>query len=229
MARSRSGGDDQKQVLTITLVLFVLLSIILSIVAFFGYSEQGEKDKEIAGLKAKFKAAERDRDANAVAMVALKEMIGANLATKAEQEKLAGLRNQSKDADGKMTFENVTAPHKDITWDANQKVPEVTYMDRIKKLQAGVANSAKAEKALEEQKKKDDQEYQQNIAALKKANAEMKKALDDVAAQIQQKFDGVDKRYREHIEKLVASMPNFEAQERRSASWSRNVTKPWAP
>ena len=52
MARSRSGGDDQKQVLTITLVLFVLLSIILSVVAYFGYAEQGELENQLAAAKA---------------------------------------------------------------------------------------------------------------------------------------------------------------------------------
>ena len=221
MARSRAGADDQKQVLTITLVLFVLLSIILGVVAYFGYAEQGELQTQIKASKAVAKRAGDERDAAKVAMTALKEMIGANLATKEEQQQFEGLRNITKEkgADGKdrLVFDSTTGPHKDfgIVWDPTQKLPGTTYMDRINKLQKDMKKVDEAQDQLEAQAKKNEQQYQQNVAALKKANEDMKKALDETSVVIGKKFTDIDARYNEQIDKLVKAMPNFEALEKK--------------
>lgn len=220
MARSRSGADDQKQILTITLVLFVLLSIILGVVAYFGYAEQGEIQKQLAAQTALAKTAARDRDIANVEKIALKKMIGENIATAEEDQELEGKRNQFKvkDKDGKerMVFDVVTDPHKEeITWDNNQKLPAKTYMDIVRDLRKKLAKAVKTEQELKEQAKQKEKKYNEDVAALQKANADMKAALDETSALIAKKFTDIDGRYKEHIDRLVKAMPNFEAQEKK--------------
>ena len=55
-------GAESKQGLIITLVCFILLSIILVITTYYGYAGQADKDKSVADAKKEADSAKKDRD-----------------------------------------------------------------------------------------------------------------------------------------------------------------------
>src|ERR1700733_1306428 len=55
-------GSESKQALTIALVMFVLLTVILGIVAYFGYAEQDNLEQKRVKAEDARKFAEKERD-----------------------------------------------------------------------------------------------------------------------------------------------------------------------
>ena len=74
-ANKGGGGGDSKQGLIITLVLFVLLSIILSVVAYYGYADQQRLTDAAKDAKQKEDTAKKDRDSEKFQRALLRSII----------------------------------------------------------------------------------------------------------------------------------------------------------
>src|SRR5262249_31046653 len=99
MAR-RNGDGDSKQGLTIALVLFVLLSIVLGLMAYFGYAEARASDEEIKKLRADVSAVKDQLSEAQLSQAML--VIGSGFGSAKEEKDHALAMNSLKKANKKL-------------------------------------------------------------------------------------------------------------------------------
>ena len=201
MAKKKGGGTNLG--LIITLVFFVLTTVILGVTTYMGYSDQ--ETKETAKKEAEKGKAVADADAKYLRMQVriLRPWMGYPVAgveaAEVAREKKLFEDNQFPAAANQKDKEEVVKLFKTLgeamPWGAGDATPTLTYEQRLTKFGTDLADSKaktkKAEDAVKrvEQEKKDSEDAKdKEIAALKqsftdysvKLTAELKKGLADI-------------------------------------------------
>jgi hypothetical protein len=161
-------GGDSKQALIITLVCFVVLSLVLGLTTYFGYSGQKEFEDAQKDAKAKAAAMEKSRDWYKFQAVLLRNYAG--YPAKNDANDLPVLRGKF-DTNGLLPegdeMADVTALVKTLDsglqWDNSLKKPRNTFAQEVGKLNEELKNAR---------------------ARLDKAESELKKAKDDYAGML---------------------------------------------
>jgi hypothetical protein len=185
-------GADSKQGLIITLVIFVLLSIILAVTTFYGFDGQNALLKEKQDAVAAKDSITKERDKEKFQKALAKEVLG--VAGKEDKDTLSGLIGQYKE---QPEFKNIMEDPKmkALRWDNAQNKPAESMADRDAKLTSQVNN-------LQQQ--------------LDKEKANLKRAKDDYEAQ-QAALDAQLKKFQSDYNKLNAA--HVELQQKKSQEY----------
>ena len=161
MAKKKTDGSNLG--LIITLVFFVLTTVILGVTTYMGYSEQGEKETAKKKAEQEKGVAENDAKWNRMKSRVLTRWIGKDIpgveATEISREMKQFEDNQFPAATGQKDKDDFAKVVKELNqampWDAGKDAtPSVTYEQRVAKLNADVAEwKAKTKKAEEATKK----------------------------------------------------------------------------
>jgi hypothetical protein len=168
---ANKGGGDSKQGLIITLVIFVLLSIILSVVAYYGYADQQKLMDDKKAAEGKEATMKKDRDAQQYQKALLRTLVG--IPDKGDGETLSGLGSQ-------MQAERAAIVNSDklkglgIGWDEATNKPNRSLVDEMARLGSELRSTQlkgeKTEQALKKARDDFEAERTADQAALKKAN-----------------------------------------------------------
>ncbi|MBY0522945.1 MAG: hypothetical protein K2R98_06085 [Gemmataceae bacterium] len=205
MVRSRNRSDDQKQILTISLVLFVLLSLILGGTTYLGYADSADERKGRLEEKDKNKVMRRNLEEQTLMTSTYKALVGYD--DKSDLKNIQGYKREHKD-----NWNAEIAKHgKTIPWNATEDLPGTTYSALIEKLTKEKMEAAKGRVTCEEQSAKARADFNKQRAELLKSNEDLKQALKDSSAKVQENFENIDKKYKMAIETLTAALPDNEA------------------
>lgn len=216
---ARHNDAESKQGLTVALVLFVLLSVVLGLMAYFGYADQEalKKTAKNESDKAKVLVLERDR---AKLLLAVNQTFIGSAANKKEDKQITeiiiGLRNGKDKVDDLTHREAYEAElkrltdKKAVTWDVVSERPDENLLDRIAKLEKSAKNENMLAKQQQDLLRKAEEAFQNQIAAANKAReaAEdgQKKTKDDVEKRIK----GIDDGYNKTIEEFKKNITDAE-------------------
>jgi hypothetical protein len=148
-----SKGGDSKQGLVIALVCFVLLSLILGVVAYYGYADQATLQTAKSDAEKKEKTANSERDYYKFVATYCKSAIGQNVSKKELSEDLPVLREKwdGGQLDGPEKAEVAglikTLDGSVLGWDPQRKLPKSTFTSRLSQLDTD--NKALAEKVAQ--------------------------------------------------------------------------------
>jgi hypothetical protein len=200
-------GGDSKQGLIITLVCFVLLSIILGVVAYYGYADQATLIANEKKAKDEKTSVEKNREYYKFQAALLKAYVGLNQSKKELTEVLPVLRDQwdgnQLDGDDKAEVVNLvkSLDEKVLGWNKGLKKPETTFMEKISKLEGELKSERQVllqQKdqidALKEQLKNERDAY---VAQLQKIQEDYAKAKNDNLADMKKRADELDTRLKE--------------------------------
>jgi hypothetical protein len=202
MVRART--DDQKQILTICLVLFVLLSIVLGATTWLGYSGQTELEESRKKAKADQKVAEDSKNRQEAQLIALRLITGT--ADEKDQKQMQGLGRIYQPAIDAEAARVGNA----IVWDATQHLPNqnlLTQLEEMKKKQDAALAKVKATDARDETNRKD---YEAKIKEKDQALADLDKKLKDTSLAIDQRLKGVEDEYAKAFKALKDALPDNE-------------------
>jgi chemotaxis protein histidine kinase CheA len=195
MARSRSKGGES-QALVVSLVLFVLLSIILGITTFLGYSGQDELFK-----RAEAKEKEADiATKNILREKALKLMwkSGVNALQGDEKQEYTNV----KDTYGPKDLDPEGKAAKGLEYDTTAHAFKKSAIEENEALKNALKTSQNAEATakqnLEDTKKKFEKDILDKDAEVKKTKEELAKTKDEIKAKIAE----IDKNYQAKIKEF---------------------------
>lgn len=181
----RSNRGESKQGLTVTLVLFVFLSVILGIVAYVNWSSSVESEKKIADLEKAKKDWETDRTALKLQLSVDRIIIGIGTA---EDKQIVDGNKAMKEG---TVFESETKKFQpqDLSWDKEAEEPAKTYITKIKELSAELSKANAATKAANDEKEANHKKFEQDRAAFAKEKADLVKKLDETKDEIKKTVD----------------------------------------
>lgn len=190
MARHSHGGHESKQALTVTLVLFILLSLILGVLTYLGYAEAGKQEEEAKKAKAEKTAMSKQR--NEQKMRAILARIVEGRPEKDDETELVDLKAQHPEA----YKSEVERYKKEVRWNVHQDKPEKdgTYKATIEKLRTEYAAELKKAQTLQTQ-----------LDDLKAENDKLVKMKDEGKATS-------DKNYEELKAKTEAALAKYQAE-----------------
>lgn len=206
-------SDESKQGLIITLVLFVMLSMVLGLMAYLGYASARDGDEIVAKAKiseANMKA-ERDQAKVTAALYQLASGVGNPKEEKQYLETIGGLKNLKSDKNDKESIyerEVAKLEKKGLEFDKDTDRFKGTLFSKVTETKALFDNEAKlkADKDLALDKERKD--FQRDIAAMRdakgKAEDMLAKTKDDVDKRLKgvsDNYDAVVKEFRESIVK----------------------------
>jgi hypothetical protein len=216
MAARGGGGGDSKQGLVVALVLFVLLSIILGLTTYFGYSEAGKAQDEAKKADAKFKDKDKEADWYKFQAWTYRAYMGYPIA--ASLDDLTTLRGQYNNGTGglvsgndKFKDDNVKflqdTLEKPLGWDDKQKKPVKTFEGEVSRLakelraanaqvkqtQDLLADANKKLAAKEDELKAARDEFEAKYAKLNKDREADRKDYDDKLRVLRDQLEGITK------------------------------------
>lgn len=203
MARSRSRGGESKQTLVVSLVVFVLMTLLLAVIAFLGYSGQDELMKSEKQAKELMKIAQ-DNERKEKVQKLLWKLAGGG-AEGDDKQNFEDVKNlQSKDIDAEVKKVKL------LEWDAEKRAFAKTYPDEIAALKKD-RDEERKNRALEREeakkiKDKLEREVLEKDALVKEANKKRDEAIADVAKQIaaiKANYDATNKKFTDAIEKYT--------------------------
>jgi len=203
MVRART--DDNKQILTICLVLFVLLSLVLGGVAYLGYAGQNELEKEKADLKAKYEQARKDADTQTLLLATAHAISGID--DKKDLDNLKGLkRAHQKDFDAE-----VAKYGKDVAWDANQDLPAQHLLGMLDACRKKLDAAEKGKKTSDDQRDVARKEYEQKIKEKDKALTDLDEKLKATSKAIEDRGKALQDEYDKALKALKDALPDNDA------------------
>src|SRR5262249_27182613 len=155
-------GGDSKQALVVTLVFFILLSIILGIVTYMGYDGWNASDKEKAKEAAAAKSAKDDAETQRAIALLYRSYLGQPVQDQKELPVVYERASKSKDNDGNVAV--LAKLEQELGWDKAKGLPT---NDKTRQVAA-----------LEKQKKDAFEQLAQTKEELDKRMGELKKARD---------------------------------------------------
>jgi hypothetical protein len=179
-------GSDSKQALVVTLVFFILLSIILGVMTYMGFSGQDklEADKKTAENTAK--DAKNNDEMHESEAVVLRAFIGGKEISPADQGKIGASHEKTANANAKDdSFNNLAAVRKleqVYGWDPQKNLPK--------------SDIAREKTELEKQLKDAKDKLAENTEELKKREGEAKK--------YREQRDAFEVEYKKKLEELNA-------------------------
>jgi hypothetical protein len=203
-------GGDSKQALTISLVLFVLLSIILGVVAYLGYSEQGDLTRDLKNARDEKKTVQDLYNRERLQRVIYKIGAGHGEQDKQDEERndyrtYSALHNQFPEQ-VKEELARMKKRNPGFDWPEGKDRPPVTYLQQVLNLQ----------KALDQEKKKTEDADKLAKEAEKARDDALKQAADQRAAfnkditDLQQKLAKVPEDKSEGFKKLQDDYTNLQ-------------------
>jgi hypothetical protein len=164
-------GAESKQGLVITLVGFVLLSIILGVTTYYGYAEQDALRKAATDAKNEATSAKKNRDWYKYVALKLKEYTGD--LTKQETEELSVAPGKSSPGEDQAAYNALFAELQNkLAKDATTVEP---YRQRVARLEEELRNK---ETMLQAERNNLKKEREDHARAMEVARAELKEAND---------------------------------------------------
>ncbi|MCS6851881.1 MAG: hypothetical protein NZ700_12020 [Gemmataceae bacterium] len=168
----RARTSEAKGV-TIALVIFVLLSVLFGVMAYFGYAEQADLLARVTKVETDNKTMTTDRDRQRFLLAFYKLLAGHGEIDKDnilnDDSKIVSTRKTQFKKELDTEIDKVKQKLKDMAWNDAEDRPMLTHLDRIAKLEADVV---RLKKSLEDAEKR----ARESDAARQAAE---KKALDD--------------------------------------------------
>jgi hypothetical protein len=209
MAKKRGGGGGGSNLpLIMTLVFFILSTVILGVTTYMGYNEIDKERSE--AKKAKQEASEREREKDWYRFQArvLREYIGRPMVKDDEREVLAkerenydkgGLTFAPKDAAGE-DFKNFLGAVKPaMPWNApGEKSPSATYESRLLEKDKQYANMSK----LADQLARDKSDAEKRVKSLEDDLKKAKETFDAEIVKLNKDADAQRKKNEEDLQKL---------------------------
>ncbi|MFN4258031.1 MAG: hypothetical protein ACK4RK_01955 [Gemmataceae bacterium] len=195
MARKvRQPQGDSKVGLIVSLVTFVLLSIVLSVIAYYGYTEQDTLRRSLDEVRKQAELRSNERDKEVLQKLILRGPLG--LAKDTDIQDLAGLKNRFAE-DYLRTVQEINNDKAGVTWNADEDKVSATYPERIAKLENDLQNETKRrtqlEQDLEAKNKELEDERAKFMAADEVFKGELKKLQGLLAMVKDQKTDALKK------------------------------------
>jgi hypothetical protein len=226
MARYSDG--DTKQGLTIALVLFVLLSIILGLMAWFGYSEQDAIRTENKKLETEAKTLRLERDKERL-LRTIVVIASGHEGPKAEKEALsdlAGLKNKKDVIDNKALskhFEDeltkLTA--KGVKWDPFSDRPTDTFAGRLADLQKQLDAQIKLNKDAKQNLDAETDRYQKDMKALRDSKEKAEIAMADTKNMVDNRIKEIQQDYNKTVDAFQKSIFQAEEYEKKLAALNK--------
>jgi hypothetical protein len=202
MARAQS--NDQKQVLTICLVLFVLLSLVLGSTTWLGYSGQAELEDGRRKARADQKTMEDSKNRQEIQLIV--NRIANGTADERDLKQLRGLaRLHQKEIQGELDRFG-----QQIAWDAAANLPAQTLLGQIEEMKKDRDAALAKMKALEERNATNTKEYQAKLKELIDARADLEKRLMDTSLAIDIRLKRVEGEYAKAYRALKDALPDNE-------------------
>lgn len=203
-------SDDSKQGLTIALVLFVLLSIVLGLMAYFGYAEQSNLADQRDKAKARENAVSIDRDNYKMLydVLVVANGTGTPNEVKTALQEIQGLKNRKDSAiNNKPLSQNYKdeldkLSKKGLKWSDVDERPEVTYTERIAQLEKEATNATKLNVDKDSFIKKTTEDFQKDLAGMRDAKGKAELAMANTKEDVAKQIDGLDKNYKEVVKKF---------------------------
>jgi hypothetical protein len=217
---ARRNDAESKQGLTVALVLFVLLSVVLGLMAYFGYAEQKtlEAKARNEAERAKSLLIERDR---ARLLLAVNQSFIGSAANKREEKQVTeiiiGLRKGKDKVDDVSHQQAYEAELKKLTdkkaakWDDLSERPDQTVLERIAELEKSAKNENMLAKQQQDQLRKAEQDFQNQIAAAIKAKEAAEDGQKRTKADVENRIKGIDDNYKKTVEEFQKNI--IEAEE----------------
>lgn len=213
MARGRMQGGDSKQGLTISLVLFVLLSIVLGLMAYFGYAEQGDlvAGKKNAEDKAKILQAELNKTK---LLLAINAVANGNQNKKDEAEYMGiigGLRNAKEFR--QLYDDEIKRHNKFITWDPVADKPDKNYHQQVAELEARYQAEAGGKKKTGDDLERARADFQRDMEKATTALKALADAMAELKDDVDKRIKDIDKNYNtvvEEFQKNIIAAEKFE-------------------
>jgi hypothetical protein len=179
-------------VLVVFLVIFILLSVILGVTTYLGFSGQSDLDNAAKKAKEDEGKANKDKDWYQLLAISYKSYLGLPL-TKTEQENIVTLRSgfnsgtivtssraPDKDENVKAIRENLDKP---LGWDATTNRPQKSYTDMVEDLKKKLDAATKNWETAKEGEKKARADADANKKELENAKTAFADALDKLKKQ----------------------------------------------
>jgi hypothetical protein len=184
--RQPAPQAESKTGLVVSLVIFVLTTIIGAAFAVMMYNKTEELTKQAADAKKDLKTRTEERDAERLRRIMANQLIG--LVNEDDASAMETLKGDKKTYDSELYRLDQLFGPLGVKWDPAQAKPTVTMVDRLKEFQKLLADAQAAQKNTLADADKSKQEYQaaqaSEAAAKKAAQAAQKKANDaQVAAE----------------------------------------------
>jgi hypothetical protein len=200
-------GEESKQGLIITLVVFVILSICLGVTAYFGFNQQGALNEEKKKLAADKKAADNERNWYKFQALLYRSYLGQApskddldyvVQKRGDYEggKLPAQGDEKEDVD-KLIKKMDADP--DTGWDAEKKLPRRTYFAALADLNKRLNDAAAKLQQTESDDKKQLDQLNANLATLQKEKDDLAAKLADANKQI---VDAKEKKSAELVKAL---------------------------
>ncbi len=209
-------GEETKTPLIVSLVIFVILTILLGVGAYFGFAKQEEYQKAEKDAKKDAAAKADSRDWHRMQNVLLKSYVGHPL-TKEDQEQLisqwpnfenANSKLGSEKGDNRADFDGLVKKLNDpalLGWNNEKKQPNRTFLELVKEKDQRITDLTNQVA----QAKRDNQAVQTELANAKKIQEETEKNLNDQlqkakaeTAELINKYDAEFKKYTTTVENL---------------------------
>jgi hypothetical protein len=200
MAKRKGSDGESKTGLIVSLVFFVLTSIILGVMAYSGFAGQTELMDQAKKAKADEKAAKLSRDEMQSRLLALRVAIGIDRTEgeNSDQKTLTGLRQQvasiNQAAQDEIAALDKKFKDKGIAWDEKAGKTTKSLAEAVDDAQLAQGNAEKqrdeavknfedAKATFEEESKKKDARVAKALEDLKKVEASKKEIADQKSAE----------------------------------------------
>ena len=150
--------------LVVSLVIFVLTTIIGAAFAVMMYNGQKELQDKANKAQADLKDMTAQRDAEKLRRIMADMYIG-GVANDEDTSAMETLKGDKKTYDAELYKLNVQLGPLGANWDVNQAKPGMTMVDRLKDLQTQLANAQAAQKNTLADADKSKQEYQASLTS----------------------------------------------------------------
>jgi hypothetical protein len=221
MARYGSDGES-KQGLTIALVMFVLLSIVLGLMAYFGYAESHGMTDKLSKLEGDNKSlrGQLDEAKLRAAMGRLTSGYGNAKEERDDLQTVAGLKNQKSLSEAyESEYKKINA--KGGKWDPDTGKPEFTFAARMAEMQNQVAAEQKASKEKGDQLTKVTADYQRDMGAMRDLKTKAEQALAMTKDDVDKRIKNVDDNYNKVVKEFTESIVKAEDYEKKLAELNK--------
>lgn len=208
MARRDSDGES-KQGLVIALVAFVILFVLTAVIAFLGYSDAKTYGDQ---LEAKITELKTARDKEQVQRARVGQLMLAALYNDADKKKL------EKDADvvsyeankrqkaTKDILDEDLKKLKELKWEPGMERPELSYSERITKMEVDLNAEKKGRGAANELVKQAKDNYEAELKTMRDSREKAEKEMADLKNQFAAKLKGIDDNYLAVVKKFEDSI-----------------------
>jgi hypothetical protein len=183
MAAKKREGEGSNMGLIVTLVFFVLATVILGVTTYLGFADQAVNEKKAKDAESKASLMEKERNWHRFKSNVLREYIGARAAG-IDVPVMVGDKNSFDKGqlnfagDDKAEFKALLDKFDAVMkWEAGKDAPNKTFESRLEDLKRQIAGLNLAVNQLKKEKETADQQAKEDRAALEEERKNFKAAL----------------------------------------------------